>query len=302
MKADRTRNMTQGRPMFLLLAFALPLFVGNMFQQAYSLADSVIVGRLVGAGALGAVGATNPVTFLFFSICNGIGSGGGIITAQYFGSGNEQKVKKAIANSACLMLGAALATMLGQFLAGLGCLLYAARTNRYFRLERSHLAPDRQILLGAARVGFPLALQWSLIAVSTTALQSVVNSFGTVTVAAFTATSRIEMLAHQPFGSLGTALSTYAGQNYGAGRMNRVKEGLRDSALLMLLFSLILLGLMQPFGRAMIGAFVSDGAVTDMGVWAVWWTAAITWLISAFFCLMRYVWWRKKTADAAIKV
>lgn len=435
--------MTQGRPILLLLMFSLPLLVGNLFQQAYNLADSIIVGRFVGAGGLAAVGATNAISFLFFSVCNGIGSGGGIVTAQYFGSGQTERVKKAIANSAYLMLGAslimgilayaasphvlklagtpenilgdaviymrmscigvpliavynyassmlralgdsktpliflvaacflnvvldllfvgafrmgvfgaALATVMGQLIAGIGCLLFAFRTNPYFQLNRSQLAYDRTILFSAARLGLPLALQWSLIAISTTALQFVVNSFGTTAVAAFTATSRIEMLAHQPFGSLSNALSTYAGQNFGAARIDRIKKGLRDSGILMLALAGLLFVLMQLFGNEMVGAFVTDSGVirlgsaglklsswfyaflgviyitrgtlngvgdvlfsfingtievicrigipvlllrlTAVGVMGIWWSAALTWGVSALFCVLRYAAWRKK--------
>ena len=82
---SKTLNMTEGNPVWLLLIFAVPMLIGNVFQQMYNLVDSVIVGRYVGANALAAVGATNSVSFLFFALCNGIGSGGGIITAQQFG-------------------------------------------------------------------------------------------------------------------------------------------------------------------------------------------------------------------------
>lgn len=443
MNKDRVVNMTQGNPILLLLTFSFPLLVGNLFQQVYSLADSVIVGQFVGAGGLAAVGATGPISFLFFSVCNGIGSGGGIITAQYFGSGQTERVKKAIANSAYLMLGAslfmgilayiaspsvlklagtpenimadaviymqvscigvpliavynyassmlralgdsktplifliaasilnvildilfvsvfkmgvfgaALATVLGQMTAGIGCLLFAFHTNPYFQLNRSQLAYDRNIFFSAARLGLPLALQWSLIAISSTALQVVVNSFGTVSVAAFTATNRIEMLVHQPFGSLSTALATYAGQNYGADRIDRVKKGLRDSGILMTILAVFLLVVMQLLGKEMVRAFVTDSEVielgttglkitswfyvflgtiniirgtmngvgdalfafingiievicrigipllvlnlTGIGVMGIWWAAALTWGVSALFCVLRYAAWRRK--------
>ena len=108
MARNRTMNMTQGRPLALLAAFALPLLVGNLFQQAYNLADSIIVGQFIGANALAAVGATGSVSFLFFSVCNGISSGGGIVTAQYFGAGDVLKVKRSIANSAYIMFASSL--------------------------------------------------------------------------------------------------------------------------------------------------------------------------------------------------
>ena len=70
-----TLNMTEGKPLKLLSAFALPLLIGNLFQQAYNLADTMIVGKLIDSDALAAVGATGSISFLFFSICNGISSG-----------------------------------------------------------------------------------------------------------------------------------------------------------------------------------------------------------------------------------
>ena len=107
MKAH-TLRMTEGSPTRLLMVFAVPLLIGNIFQQAYNLADSIIVGRFVGAAALAAVGASASISFLFFSICHGVSGGGGIITAQYFGAGDTENVKKAIANSAYIMFGGSL--------------------------------------------------------------------------------------------------------------------------------------------------------------------------------------------------
>ena len=443
-----TLNMTEGKPLKLLSVFALPLLIGNLFQQAYNLADTMIVGKLIDSDALAAVGATGSISFLFFSICNGISSGGGIVTAQYFGAGDTQRVKKAIVNSAYIMgaasivtsliaflmvptvlgwmgtpekilgdaitymrmtsisvpliavynyassmqralgnsrtplyflvvacvlnvgldllfvskreagglelgvFGAALATLLSQMLAGVGSLIYAFRTNPYFKLNKSHLAFDRKIAKDAVRMGLPLALQWSLIAVSTTALQRFTNSFETDAVAAFTATNRLEQLVQQPFGSMSMALSTYTSQNYGAGRKERIQAGFRDSLLAMAVLSGVMLLLMQLFGNDLIGLFVNEQPVIDLGgsalkitsyfyvflgtiyvcrgvlngvgdalfafingivevagriglplilsripgvgVWAVWYTAGLTWALSGVSCVLRYFSWRKK--------
>ena len=445
---SRTMNMSQGKPLKLLTLFAVPLLIGNLFQQAYNLADSIIVGQFVGAGALAAVGATGSISFLFFSVCNGISSGGGIVTAQYFGANDDDRVRRAIVNSAYIMFstslamggiafvltpaalrlmgtpvdilpdaitymrmtclsvpliavynyaasmlralgdsrtplyflivacllnvildllcvrglglgvfGAALATMLAQLLAGVGCLGYAMHTNPYFLFERRRLGVDWEIIRHAVRLGLPLALQWSMIAVSTTALQTVVNRFGTTAVAAFTATNRIDQLTQQPFGSLGMALSTYAGQNYGARRLDRVREGVKDAMLVMAVFSGAMLIVIQLLGPDIVRAFVSDGEVVKLGgkalrltswfyvflgtifvirgalngvgdtlfsfingiiemlcriflpmglmmllsknVWVIWWTAGLTWAVSALACLLRYVWWRRKSVGKA---
>jgi putative MATE family efflux protein len=441
-------NMTEGRPLVLLSVFALPLLIGNLFQQAYNLADSMIVGRLLGADALAAVGATGSISFLFFSIFSGISGGCSVVTAQYFGARKDDLVSKAIANSAYIMLasscltgltaflmvpvvlswmgtpreilpdavtymrmtsasvpliavfnyassmqralgdsrtplyflvvscvlnvgldllfvgsfglgvfGAALATMLSQLLAGAGSLLYAFLRNPYFRVSRANRAFDRQIAKNAVRLGLPLALQWSLIAVSTTALQTVVNSFGPVAVAAFTATSRLEQLVQQPFGSMGMALSTYVGHNMGAGKMQRIRVGFRDSLLAMAALAGMMTLIMLLFGESFVSLFVHEQEViamgsralritsvfyvflgliyitrgvlngvgdavfafingsveitcriglpllllrlTTAGVWSVWITAGLTWLIAGFFCVLRYISWNRKQGQPA---
>ena len=438
-----TMNMTEGKPLALLSVFALPLLIGNLFQQAYNLADSMIVGQILGADALAAVGATGSISFLFFSIFNGISGGCGIITAKYFGAKQDRMVCKAIANSAyitlgsslltgtaaflmvptvltwmgtpkeilpeaitymrmtsasvpliaiynyassmqralgdsrtplyflivsCLLnvgldllfvgafgwgvFGAALATMLSQLLAGSGSLAFAFRRNPYFRLNRESLAYDREIARSAVRIGLPLALQWSLIAISTTALQSVVNTFGPVAMAAYTATNRLEQLVQQPFGSMSMALSTYSGQNMGAGRTDRIRTGFRDCLLAMGILAGLMTLMMQLFGGSLVSLFVHEEEVirmggsalritsifyvflgviyvsrgvlngvgdaffsfingiveiagriglplillhlTTAGVWSIWITAGVTWMLAGCSCILRYISWRKK--------
>ena len=255
------------------------------------------------------------------------------------------------------IFGAAFATMLSQLLAGAGSLLYAFRRNPYFRLNRESLAFDRQITKKAIRLGLPLALQWSLIAISTTALQSVVNSFGATAMAAYTATNRLEQLVQQPFGSMSMALSTYAGQNMGAGQHQRIRVGFRDSLLAMIAVALGMTLIMQLRGEALVGLFVQEKDVialggkalkitslfyvflgiiyvsrgvlngigdavfslingvveiigrvglpllllslTSAGVWSIWITAGVTWLLAGLSCLLRYLSWRKKMEKTA---
>ena len=86
--------MTTGSPVGHIIRFALPALVGNIFQQIYNLADSIIVGRFIGADAFAAIGATSSITFLFFALCNGIGGGGGILVSQYYGAHDDENVKK----------------------------------------------------------------------------------------------------------------------------------------------------------------------------------------------------------------
>ena len=86
-------DLTRENPTKTLIKFALPMILSVAFQQAYNLADSIIVGNIIGADALAAVGATASITFLFFALCNGISGGGGIIVSQYYGAHDEKSVK-----------------------------------------------------------------------------------------------------------------------------------------------------------------------------------------------------------------
>ena len=349
-------NMTEGKPLSLLVRFSLPMLLGNLFQQLYNLADSVIVGRLVGSDALASVGATNSITFLFFALCNGIGSGGGIITSQYFGKGDESDVKKCIANTGYIMLvfplcvgiaalllsrpilmllgtpqeimpdalsylrimcigtvfvslynyassmmralgdsktplfflvfscffnigldflfvagldtgvtGAAIATIISQFISGISCMIFALKTNSYFKFEKADLSFEKKITVSVIKLGVPLSLQFGLIAISCMALQRVVNSFGATAMAAFTATSRIEQLIHQPYQTLGSSLSTFTGQNYGARKIDRVVKGYHVGFAIMLIFSVLMLPFMQFFGDNIMMLFVKEPEVIAMG-------------------------------------
>lgn len=100
----KSLDMTTGKPSKLLLQFAIPLIIGNLFQQAYTLADRVIVGQFVGADAYSAVGATTALTNLFMSVCMGMSIGAGVVVAQYFGAKDEKNTASAIINSAYISL------------------------------------------------------------------------------------------------------------------------------------------------------------------------------------------------------
>ena len=353
-------NMTAGNPTSLIIKFSIPMLIGNIFQQLYNLVDSVIVGQFVGSNALAAIGATGSATFMFFALCNGIGNGGGIITAQSFGKGDRDEVKSCITNTAYIMLvfpliigiiafclaspllnllgtpeeifpdslsymrtmcvgimfvslynfassmlralgdsktplyflifscilntvldvifvyvlntgviGAGIATVISQFVSGITCLTYAVKKNEYFKIKREDLKFNKFITMRIIKLGIPLSLQFSLIAISCMALQKVVNGFGPIAMAAFTATSRMEQLIHQPYQTLGTALSTFTGQNYGAGNNERVVAGYKKGMAIMAGFSLLMLPVMQFFGENIIQIFVSDEPVIEMGAKAL---------------------------------
>lgn len=353
-------DMTEGNPTSLLIRFSIPMLIGNLFQQLYNLVDSVVVGQFVGEEALAAIGATSSISFLFIAMCNGFGSGGGIIASQYYGRKDEKSLKSCIVNAGFIMtifplligvvafflsepilvlldtpddiladatiylrimciglvfvalynyassmlralgdsktpllfliissilntgldllfvcvfhmgvFGAGIATIIAQFLSAILCLLYAEKTNVYFKMTKEELTYNRKISREVVKLGGPLSLQFSLIAISCMALQKVVNTFGTETVAAFTATSRIEQIIHQPYQTLSAALATFVGQNYGAKKMDRVKDGFRKSMWIMVMFSVLMLPFMQFFGEGIMRIFVKEEAVIVMGARAL---------------------------------
>lgn len=349
-------DMTKGNEVGLLLRFALPMLVGNIFQQLYNMVDSIIVGKFVGSNALGAVGAVGNLNFLFFSLCLGLASGIGILISQFFGAGKDDYVKKIIANSVYIITisgavmsiisfvfarpilhlmntpaenmkdaviymqivcgatvivaiyngissilralgdsktpliflivssfinvgldllfvlvfhwgvaGAAWATVIAQFISAIGSILFALSRNPYLRLEKRHFTIDNDIIKKSFQIGLPVAGQNAMIAFSCVALQSVVNNYGATVMAAYTATSRVEQLVQQPFGSLGTAVSTFAGQNVGAGKYDRVSTSCKKSTLIVLVFSFMMIAVMFLFGDPIVRLFVNEPDVIEIG-------------------------------------
>ena len=109
-QAARVRDMTAGNPIRLILHFAIPLFIGNIFQQLYNMVDTMVVGYHLGETAIAAIGATASLYGLLLYFANGLNSGYGIVVTQRFGAGDRQKMKQAVAGMMlldlmiCLML------------------------------------------------------------------------------------------------------------------------------------------------------------------------------------------------------
>lgn len=353
MAKNNTINMTVGSPARHILKFALPLLIGNLFQQLYNMVDSMVVGNFVGSDALAAVGTCGSTNFLFFSLSSGLAIGIGVIVSQYYGAEDEENVRATIANSfyvlitaalavsligfvaapsilrllqvpdsilpssiiymrtTCLgitgiaayngiasilralgdsktplyflilsslvnvvldltfvmalglgVFGVALATVIAQFASAICCLAYAYVKVPYFRLSKEELKPHGRIIARSFRLGVPIALQSSMIAISCMALQGVVNGFGETVMAAYTVTARIEQLVQQPYSSLASAVTTYSGQNIGAGNAARVRKGFRQATLMVLIFSLAMIPVMYLGGEWLVRLFVKDSQET----------------------------------------
>jgi len=163
------------------------------------------------------------------------------------------------------VFGVALATIISQAVCAAASLFYAFRKVPYFHLTRQQFRPDRRIIIKSFKLGIPVALQNSMIAVSCMVLQGVVNTFGETVMAAYTIIMRIEQLVQQPYSSLGMALTTYSGQNMGAGQTERVRLGLRRATVIVFLFSMAIIPVAYIFGGNIVRAFVKEDAVVKIG-------------------------------------
>ena len=163
------------------------------------------------------------------------------------------------------VVGAAAATVISQGVSALGSILFAAKKNEYLRLKREHLRLRREHISRCLTTGVPIALQNALVSVSMISLQKTANSFGDTVVAAYTATMRVEQLIQQPFNSLGTALSTFSGQNIGAGKPERVVTGYRRSMLITAGFGTLMLAVFALTANYIVGFFVTDALVVEIG-------------------------------------
>ena len=345
-----TKTLTQGNPAKLIFFFAMPLIIGNIFQQFYSMADTLIVGRTIGVNALAAVGCTGSITFFILGFVNGLTSGLSIITAQKFGSGNEHAVRKSFAAGilisvaaaiiftilavflarpllellqtpdeiiedaysylviifmgipatilfnllsnivralgdsktplyflifACLVnivldfvfilnfhmgvAGAGVATILAQLLSGILCILFIVKKVPLLWVKKEDFRIHPEIILSHLGVALPMAFQMSIIAIGSLMLQFALNGLGSVSVAAYTASQKIDSIATFPMNSFGTAMATYAAQNYGAGKFNRIRKGVFQCILISGSFS-ILMGFVNIFaGSQLTSLFVGAG-------------------------------------------
>lgn len=345
--ASRIKNMTEGKPLSLIFTFALPLMIGNVFQQLYTVVDTMVVGRALGVNALAALGAADWMNWMMLGIVQGLTQGFGILMAQKFGAGMKEDLRKVIGNSAHLSLisslilllvgqllarpvlgllqtpaeimdnallylrimylgipvvmaynllacilrslgdsqtplhamivaaivnivldllfvlgfglgigGAAAATLIAQLVSSFYCLHYIRRidiltlTPADFRLQKG--LPVRLFVLG-----FPMAFQNAIISIGGMIVQFVVNGFGVLFIAGFTATNKLYGMLEVAATSYGYAMVTYVGQNLGAGRTDRIRKGMKASLLISLITSVVIAVIMLLAGKAILGCFIS---------------------------------------------
>ena len=163
------------------------------------------------------------------------------------------------------VFGVAFATVIAQMTAAIGAFIHAYRKISFFRVKKQNREWKTDIAGRCFQLGLPIALQNSMIAVSCIFLQGVINGFGENLVAANTALGRIEQLVQQPYSSLGAAITTFTGQNIGAGKIDRVKKGYKVGYISVAIFSLIMLIPGQFFGEQIMGIFVQEEEVIAIG-------------------------------------
>lgn len=345
--ASHVKNMTEGKPAKLLLTFSLSLAAGNVFQQLYTVVDTMVVGKYLGVNALAAVGASDWLNWLMLGIIQGLTQGFAIKMAQDFGAGREDDLRKSVGSSAVLsalsavvlmvlgqlaarpvlmllqtpaeiieftllylrimfagvpivmlynllacilrslgdsrtplnamivasltnivldylfvmgfrwgIAGAAAATLIAQAVSSVFC-FWHIRKIAFLKMVKSdfNLRKDRTVHLFV--LGLPMAFQNGIIAIGGMIVQFVVNSYGVIFIAGFTATNKLYGLLEIAGTSYGYAMVTYVGQNLGAGRIDRIRSGMRAAMGIAMGTSVVIALLMLGLGKYVLGLFIS---------------------------------------------
>lgn len=339
--------MTTGKPARLLLGFALPLMLGNVFQQFYIIVDTIIVGQGVGVQALAAIGAADWLNWFFMWLASGMTQGFSILFAQYYGAKDEKALRNSLGNAvvltviaavlltiagecvsvpvlrllhtpdhifggsliylrimiggitivlfynleasllralgdgrspliamviaACINIGldllfvmvfhwgiagAAAATLIAQGISCVYCIL-VIRKITVLHLERTDFDVKACLVKKLLWLGVPVMFQNAVISVGGMVLQSVINGFGVLFVAGFTATNKLYGLLETAAISYGYAITTYVAQNVGAGNIQRIRLGLRSGIVMAFITSLIISVVMFLFGKTLLSMFIS---------------------------------------------
>ena len=344
------KDLTQGNPMKLILGFAVPMLLGLLFQQFYSMVDAIVVGKWIGVGALASVGATSSINFMINGFCTGICTGFAIPVAQRFGAGDMKSMRKFVANIVwtaavigsiltvvvCLLCrnilvwmrtpadiidgsysyifwiflgipvtilynlvagiiralgdsttpvvflilaallnivldivsvvmigtgveGPAIATVISQAVSGVLCLIYMKKKFAILHMEEGEWSPDFRYIGTLLSSGVPMGLQYSITAIGSVILQASVNELGSAAVASVTAGGKVNLFFTCPFDALGGTMATWAGQNVGAGKPDRVHKGLMNALLLGAVYSVLACAFLSFFGKNVALLFLESG-------------------------------------------
>lgn len=352
-------DLTEGKISKVLLLFALPMIAGNMLQQFYNIADTLIVGRVLGTDALAAVGSAYTLMTFLTSVFLGLSMGSGALFSIYRGQRDESRLRSSVLHAFVLIMavtvlinaavyiwldeilaflrvphqvwagmkeyllvifagliatslynffscllravgnssvplvflavsallnigldllfmlgfsmgiaGAAFATVIAQYVSGIGIMIYAFRNCRDLLPQKDGLGYDGSILRSIINMSALTCLQQSVMNFGILMVQGLVNSFGPVVMAAFAAAVKIDTFAYLPVQDFGNAYSTFVAQNYGAGRNSRIRQGTKTAFVMSMIFSVVISLLVCIFAVPLMKIFVGGGetAVIEAGV------------------------------------
>lgn len=345
--AVRVKNMTTGKPAKLLLAFSFSLMAGNVFQQLYTVVDTMVVGKVLGVTALAALGAADWLNWLMLGVIQGLTQGFGIRMAQEFGADRQDRLRECVGSAvvlsmlsavlltaagqlaarpvlvllqtppeiieftllylrimfagvpivmlynllACILrslgdsrtplnamivasltnivldclfvlgfhwgiAGAAVATLIAQAVSSGFCFFYIKRLT-ILKLTKEDFRLREDLTRKLIFLGLPMAFQNGIIAVGGMIVQFVVNTYGVLFIAGFTATNKLYGLLEIAGTSYGYAMVTYVGQNLGAGKMDRIRSGMRAAMGIAMATSVVIAICMLVFGKGILGLFIS---------------------------------------------
>ena len=349
------KDMTQGSPTRLIIGFAIPLLIGNLFQQFYNMADAFIVSQTIGVTAFSAIGSTLSLQFLILGLAIGITAGLSVITSQRFGRKDEKALRKNLATGLIISVavaliltffattfteeililmktpeetfpyaydylsvvfrgigavvlfnylanllralgdsrtplyflivtsvlnivldyvfilifnmgiaGAAWATVTAQITSSVLCLIYIWKKVPILRIYKEDWKIDSAEIKEHLRIGLPYGLQYSIIAIGSVAITVTLNQIGSSAVAAYTAAQKIDSVAMLPLQSFGVTMSTYAAQNYGARKLNRVWYGVNQALKISVAYSIIIGLILLIWGRNLATIFVGADAPAEV--------------------------------------
>lgn len=299
------RNLTKGPITVNLLLFALPLMFGNLLQQLYNVADTWVVGRYLGANALAAVGSSYTLMTFLTSI-KGLMKDYlwviflGILATflyNYFANllraiGNSMVPLLFLAVSSILNIildllfvlkfhwgvqGAAGATVFSQYVSGIGICIYASVKVKDIRITKEDMYWGKENLSLILNLSVMTSLQQSIMNFGILMVQGLVNSFGTVIMAAFAAAVKIDSFAYMPVQDFGNAFSTYVAQNYGAKEEKRIKNGIKSAVILTI----------ASLGTRVLLAYVLS-AIPVIGVTGIWMSVPIGWFLADIIGIFYY--------------
>lgn len=243
-----TIDMTDGKPSALLVRFSMPLVLGNLFQQFYTFADTLIVGQKLGVHALAA-------------LLRAFGNSGAPLRAMTIASfGNVALDLLFVMGLEMGIRGAAYATLLAQAVAALYCIIAFLRI-KTAKVTAGNAKWNPRILSEQMKLGIPMGFQNVITAAGGLIVQSVVNGFGILFLAGYTAANKLYGLLEIAASSYGYAISTYTAQNIGAGKKERVRPGLFSALKIGTVTAYTMSLIMVLFGKPILGLFIADTQV-----------------------------------------